>query len=428
MSPLRRRSVPPEDAPTRVEGPPPEPGAVAREEVEEHVPVRRRRFWDPYWPWLLLLLVLVLAGLGALWYFSREDDKAVVPDVVGVTEAAAVERIEEADLDPVVRRASSDRPEGVVYAQRPGGGAQLNEEEDVIVFVSRGTQLATVPNVVGLPLEDAEERLEDAGLPAEVRRVFSEEPPGTVVAQSPAAGARVEAESPVRINVSKGTGRVEVPDLIGLTEEEAKERLVDAGLEANVFEVPSDQPAGTVVAQNPPPGDVVGQGDTVRINVSTGEGTGTETTDTTETDTTGSGGSETVTVPAVVGQPLRRAQATLRDAGLGVLVEYVTSSRPRGVVVGQAPSGNTRARDGATVTLRVSNGPGARLRAVPDVVGLVGEEAAVELRRAGFDVELVMEPSPDPAEEGTVIRQAPVAGRRAPVGAVVTIYVAAGTG
>ena len=291
-----------------------------------------------------------------------------------------------------------------------------------------------MPNLVGLPLEDAEERLEDAGLPAEVRRIFSEEPPGIVVAQSPAAGERVEADSPVRINVSKGTGRVDVPDLVGLTEDEAKERLVDAGLKANVFEVPADAEAGTVVAQNPPPGDVVGEGDTVRINVSTGAGTGTETTDTTnttdttETDTTGSGGAGTVTVPAVVGQPLRRAQTTLRDAGFRVLVDYVTSSRPRGVVVGQAPGGNASAREGATVTLRVSNGPGARLRAVPDVVGLVGEEAMAELRRAGFDVEVILEPSPDPEEEGRVIRQAPAPGRRAPAGALVTLYVASGTG
>ena len=122
MSPFRRRRpVPPEEAPTRVAGPPPPAGGEVREEVEEHIPVRRRRIGDPYWPWLLLLLLIVLAGLGALWYFTREDDKAVTPDVVGLREAAAVERVEDAGLDAVVRRSSSARPRGLVYAQRPGG-------------------------------------------------------------------------------------------------------------------------------------------------------------------------------------------------------------------------------------------------------------------------------------------------------------------
>jgi serine/threonine-protein kinase len=431
MSPFRRRRprpVPPEDAPTRVDRPLPPPPGRRQEVVEEAAPVRRR-FWDPLWPWLLLLLLLVLAGLGALWYLSRDEDKSVVPDVVGQREAQAVERIEEADLDAEVRRRADDAPRGEVFATEPGAGAQLDAGEEVVVLVSRGEPTATVPNVVGLPLEDAEERLQTAGLEANVRRVFSEEPPGTVVAQSPAAGERVETDSPVRINASKGTGRVAVPDLIGLTEDEAKEELADAGLAANVFEVPSSEPAGRVVAQNPPPGDVVGEGDIVRINVSTGEGDGAGTTaetETGETETTGSGGAETVTVPAVVGQPVGTAQRTLRDAGFRVLLDYVASSRRAGTVVGQRPAGNTSARAGATVSLRVSSGPAARLRTVPDVIGLVGEEAAAELRRAGFEAETVLEPSPDPNEEGLVIRQAPAPGRRAPQGAPVTIYVASG--
>src|SRR5918995_1134092 len=124
----RRRPAAPEDALTRIDRPvPPPPGT--REEVEEHVPVRRRRFWDPLWPWLLLLLLLVLAGLGALWYFSREEDKGVVPNVIGQREAQAVERVEEADLDPVVRRRADERPLGEVFATEPGAGAQLDAGE-----------------------------------------------------------------------------------------------------------------------------------------------------------------------------------------------------------------------------------------------------------------------------------------------------------
>jgi PASTA domain len=67
------------------------------------------------------------------------------------------------------------------------------------------------------------------------------------------------------LNVSKGTGLVDVPSLVGLTRADAEAQLSDAGLEANVFEVPSIEPAGTVVAQNPLGGQLR-QGEAVRIN------------------------------------------------------------------------------------------------------------------------------------------------------------------
>ena len=118
------------------------------------------------------------------------------------------------------------------------------------------------------------------------------------------------------------------------------------------------------------------------------------------------------------------AQRTLRAAGFTVLVDYVASTQPADRVVRQAPSSGARVRRGTTVRLSVSQGPSAGpLRSVPDVVGLTQDEAAAELRSAGFRVRVFAEPTPDPEEEGLVIRQTPGAGRRVPSSAVVTIYV-----
>ena len=420
----------PGEEPTRViAGEPPPWEHERREEVvEEHAPVRRRRFSDPYWPWLLLLLLLVLAGLGALWYFSRDEGKATVPNVVGDRVGQATARVEEAGLDWTVVRTAGARPAGTVAATRPGAGTQMEEGDEVTLLVSAGPRRVDVPDVVGLPVDDARARLEQDDLRARVRRVFSEESPGSVVAQDPSAGDRAPAGSEVRINVSKGTGRVTVPDVVGLSEDEATQRLDQAGLEVRSFEVPAADQEGTVVAQNPPAGDEVGEGDTVRINVSTGEepgGTGTQT-ETTPTETTGgsSGSAATVALPSVVGRQLEAAQRTLRAAGFTVLVDYATSTQPADRVVRQAPSSGARVRRGATVRLSVSQGPSAGpLRSVPDVVGLAQDEAAAELRSAGFRVRVFTEPTPDPEEEGLVIRQTPGAGRRVPSSAVVTIYV-----
>ena len=73
----------------------------------------------------------------------------------------------------------------------------------------------------------------------------------------------------MRINVSKGSGLVDVPTLVGLQQADAQAQLADLGLEANVFRVPSSEPAGTVVAQNPVGGQAQ-VGSAVRLNVSTG--------------------------------------------------------------------------------------------------------------------------------------------------------------
>ena len=91
-----------------------------------------------------------------------------------------------------------------------------------------------------------------------------------MVAQSPLGGTEATEGSTVRINVSKGTGLVEVPEFVGQTEDDAREQLTNLGLGANVVEVPSSEPAGTVVAQNPAGGSTAREGSTVRLNVSAG--------------------------------------------------------------------------------------------------------------------------------------------------------------
>lgn len=433
MSPFfrRRRSGPPA-APTdgrtrvmRAEGPVP---GRRTEVVDEQIPVERRPR-DPLWPWLLLLLLLVLAGLGALWYFSRDEAKSTVPNVVGDRVGEATRRVEDANLEPRLVREASERPVGVVFGTRPGAGSQLNEGEAVMLLVSSGPEQVEVPGVVGSALDDARARLVEARLEVTVRRVFSDEPEGSVVAQNPGTGERVASGSTVRINVSKGTGRVTVPDLVGLTRTEATGRLRRDGLEAKAFDVPSSEAEGTVIAQNPPPGDQAARGDTVRINVSTGEDEGTGTGTTTEPTATDATGGETpqpatATVPQTVGRNLAAAQGTLRDAGFAVLVDYVSSSEAEGRVVRQTPAAGTRARSGATVILRVSQGSQPRpARAVPDVAGLTEAEARTQLRAAGFRVQVFTAPTPDPSEEGLVIRQTPAAGRRVSAGSTVTIYV-----
>ena len=137
--------------------------AVAEEEVAEPVGPPPERYW---WLWLLLLLLLVVGGLLAWYFLSRGNDKAVVPNVIGLREQQAEIRIHDRGLEALPRSAQSNRPPGVVFAEKPGAGTQLGKGQTVTIFVSSG-RLA-VPDVTGLtagrrPAEVAGARLQGRG-------------------------------------------------------------------------------------------------------------------------------------------------------------------------------------------------------------------------------------------------------------------------
>ncbi len=241
-------------------------GSLERDTVR--VEERRRRSRDPVAIALAALLLLLAAGAVA-WYFLAQEDTKDVPTVVGLPLEQAVGRLESEGFDVDTLTEANDAPENTVFAQDPSGGAEADEGSTVRISVSGGPDTAAVPNAVGLAEAEARDRLVDAGFQVDSTEVFAERDPGTVVSQEPPAGAEAETGSTVTLKVSKGSGLVAVPNVVGLTRGEAEAQLSDAKLEANVVEVPSDEPVGTVVAQNPVGGQRQ-QGSAIRLNVSAG--------------------------------------------------------------------------------------------------------------------------------------------------------------
>lgn len=410
----------------------------AQEEVvEERVPPAPPPPDRHLWAWLLALLVIVVGVIAAWLLYDRlaDEERATtveeraVPSVVRLQVDQAVDRLHDLGFTTEVRRrASATVDEGIVLAQRPASGTMLDLGAPVRLVASSGPPEVKVPRVVGLDLQQAAERLEAARLEARTRSVFSQEPSSRVVGQTPRAGTEVEQGSDVRLDVSKGPQRVAVPDVAGRPAGDARARLEAAGFEVRVFDVPADEPRGTVVAQNPQPGTRAPKGSPVRINISTGQ----QPPPATEGESAPPPPpprARMVTVPNTVGFSFRNAQNRLQALGLVARVAFVPSRQPQGVVVAQNPTGGATVRRGSSVRLNVSEGPqpGARRR-VPDVIGLTEEEAIVELQRVGFQVQVFEEETPDPNEEGLVIRQEPEADARAPRGAFVTVYIGRFTG
>jgi beta-lactam-binding protein with PASTA domain len=420
--PFRRRPAPSRrvaEAETVVDGGP--LGAVVEEEVLEPPPPPPPR--PLVWPWLLVLLLLVAGGLVALWLLTRDDDKksnsVVVPNVIGQRQTTAVERVNRRGLVARVATKPSDSPAGQVFAEEPGAGTQVARRSVVMLSVS-AADVAAVPNEVGKQATAATADLRAQGFTVETSSVASNKPRGTVLSQSPAAGAKVAKGSTVVIRISRGM--VGVPDVVGQTRDTAVSAIRAAGLVLQAFTVPSAQPKGRVVSQSPKAGKRVPGGSKVRLNVSSGQTSGGVP----PPPPPPAAGTKpaTVTVPDVIGQPQEAAQRKLNSAGLKAGVVYVPSDQPEGTVVSQSPNAGTKQKRGTRVQLNVALGPSpGEQRAVPDVLGQDPAAAKTKLESAGFKVQTLPQGVTDATQIGTVVDEQPAGGRRAPVGSTVTIYV-----
>ena len=199
-----------------------------------------------------------------------------------------------------------------------------------------------------------------------------------------------------------------VPDVTGATVQEARDVLEEAGLRVRVRRVESDQPAGDIVGQRPAAGATVSERGLVTLTVSSGP--------------------PEATVPDVVGEPASTARRELQEAGLGVQIERVASSKPSGTVIRQSPEAGTDVEDGTVVSVQVAKPrPAAAAPAtidVPRLVGLDVTEARARLRDLGLGSTVTRIESSKPP--GTVVEQSPSAGSALERGETVTLTVSSG--
>jgi beta-lactam-binding protein with PASTA domain len=249
----------------------------------------------PWWLWLLVVLFLAAATLfGVLWLLERNDNGKNVPVLTGLTAAEAADRASARGFTLTTVRVPNRGAPGRVVDQAPQAGADLEKGARVMVVVSAGRQQVTVPKLIGSTADAAEQLLTAQNLQANKKSVDSRKPKGTVVAQDPTDGTRVPQGSTVTLSVSSGQGQVKVPAVQGTSQADALTAITDAGLVPIVIQVPSQQPEGTVIAQDPPANQQVQAQSKVRINVSGGQAS-TQTLTVTTSQTTTATTSQTTT-------------------------------------------------------------------------------------------------------------------------------------
>ena len=275
------------------------------------------------------------------------------------------------------------------------------------VFALGGNEKVTVPDVTGKPIAQARTTLEQAGFKVgtETEVYSSDVSSGNVVSTDPKAGEQAEKGATIKINVSKGTEQVSVPDLKGKSADDAQKALSQAGLSGKQGDtVYSDDVAeGAVASQDTSAGSKANKGDTIVYHLSKG--------------------TEKVSIPNVVGMTQANATSKLENAGFSVNVATSASDDvDKGNVIKQSDTGT--AKKGSTITITVSSG--ASSVEVPNVVGKTESDAGSALEKAGFKYDVQPESSSTVAK-GTVIRQSPSSGASAKKGDTITIFVSKGS-
>jgi eukaryotic-like serine/threonine-protein kinase len=173
-----------------------------------------------------------------------------VPQVTGLTEAAAQAELKKAGLTPgsVTTAASDTIPVGVVISTNPVAGTSWPQSKPVGITVSAGPPL---PNFVGQQFSAAQGAAQAGGYQLQQQTVSNSAAQGTIVGQSPAAGTPITKGEVVTVQVSNGPPQVSIPDVVGMNVRDATQELTQAGFMVTVSRGPF---GGNTVASESPTG------------------------------------------------------------------------------------------------------------------------------------------------------------------------------
>ncbi|HEV2592862.1 MAG TPA: Stk1 family PASTA domain-containing Ser/Thr kinase [Gaiellaceae bacterium] len=215
---------------------------------------------------------------------SQGIPKSTVPEVRGQQLNDAVKALSAANLQPNIAYVFSDKPQNTVVGENPSAKSVVQQGSVVRINVSKGLRPVPVPDVTGQPFANAASALKGQGFVVTRTDIQSTQPKGTVISTDPAAGTDVPHGSKITVQVSKGPGTTQIPDVTGQNQSDATTILKQAGFAVAVVYQPTNDPStdGVVMTQDPTGGVNGTSGETVTITV----GQLQQTTDTTATTTT----------------------------------------------------------------------------------------------------------------------------------------------
>jgi beta-lactam-binding protein with PASTA domain/tRNA A-37 threonylcarbamoyl transferase component Bud32 len=202
-------------------------------------------------------------------FSSAGPPQTDVPNVVGENLDEALADLRQANLRWKLQHIDASAPEDEIVKQRPVGGASVDQDSVVTLQVSNGPKPVIVPNLVGTSFDSANSALLGRGFAVRRRDVESDDPKGTVVAQSPDAGTYQAPGATITLSVSKGPTTSTVPDVTSIAQNDAVTQLRASGFRVRIVAQPVADPnqEGIVQTQDPAGGTKAPPGATVTIAV-----------------------------------------------------------------------------------------------------------------------------------------------------------------
>lgn len=362
--------------------------------------------------------------------FVFNSGQTVVPNVVGLTQSAAIQAIQNNGLKvEVTTEESYTVPAGTVISQDPVAGILVDPSTTVKIVVSKGPpETVTVPDVIGLTQSAAIAAIQALYLKVEVEfETSTTVAAGIVIRQDPVGGVKVAPDSTVKIWVSSGFNPITVPNVVGLTLTAAKTAITGACSTSPdgcltvgrvTLQASDTVPAGNVINQNPFGGTKVPPDTAVDLVVSSGK----------EAPVNPPYPPGALEVPKVIGLTQTAAADVVRSVGLsvGAILKQYSDKVPAGIVLDQSPAAGAKVAIGTPVTLTVSLGPAGVVK-IPDVRGLPEETAKAILQNAGLTIgsPILRQPTAEmPA--GNAIGTDPAAGAQVKIGSTVTLIISQG--
>ncbi|HTN81315.1 MAG TPA: Stk1 family PASTA domain-containing Ser/Thr kinase [Acidimicrobiales bacterium] len=261
-----------------------------------------------------------------------------------------------------------------------------------------------VPSVLNMKSADATSALQGQGFKVQAHFEQRDDVDADIVfAQSPDPNTSADKGSTVTITASSGSAPVKLPNVVGLQQADAVAKLEGINMQTNIVTVTAeDQAEGTVLAQNPPPGEAVPTQTVVTLQVA--------------------GPPDQIAIPDVAGQDQLSAAATLgRNFQVETKQQASDSVAVGRVIATDPPAGTQVARD-STVTMIIS--AGTPVTTVPNLIGLTQSAALDQLTNAGLQMDTqFVNLSPGDPRIGLIVAQNPDPGVKADTGLIVNVVV-----
>lgn len=245
------------------------------EDLEEELDASRKKSRKKIFLGIAAAAVIVVILFFAV--NAMGPKKVIIPDLKGMTQEEAQQTLDSLELKLEIEGEvySSDVEAGKIAEQNPSKNTEVEKGKSIKVKLSKGPETVVVPDLIGKTEKEAIAALEQAKLTfGEAKREYrSDVTEGTVYDVDPGPGNEVTAGTKVVLYVSKGRDLVDVPDVRGLSESEARAKIENAGLSVGTVTNAenNDYPSGQVCSQSVSSGTQTDRGTEINLVISTGK-------------------------------------------------------------------------------------------------------------------------------------------------------------